>query len=83
MKGDPTRKNLFLDILKKLRTFFKKYFHFKAFLGDEAEVFKSLTPEESKARLGEILEKVDTNKDGFVSVEELRVWIKDTGGNET
>lgn len=46
-------------------------------------MFKSLTPEESKARLGEILEKVDTNKDGFVSVEELRVWIKDTGGNET
>ena len=42
-------------------------------------MFKSLTPEESKARLSKILEKVDINKDGLVSVEELRVWIKDTG----
>jgi len=49
----------------------------EAFLGqDEAKTFDNLPPEESRRRLGIIVEKMDTNKDGFVSEEELNVWIK-------
>ncbi|CAM4483363.1 unnamed protein product [Eretmochelys imbricata] len=48
-----------------------------AFLGaDEAKTFDQLTPEESKERLGKIVSKIDEDKDGFVTVEELRDWIK-------
>ncbi|XP_021239488.1 calumenin [Numida meleagris] len=48
-----------------------------AFLGaDEAKTFDQLTPEESKERLGKIVVKIDGDKDGFVTVEELREWIK-------
>ncbi|NWX01129.1 CALU protein, partial [Caloenas nicobarica] len=48
-----------------------------AFLGaDEAKTFDQLTPEESKDRLGKIVVKIDEDKDGFVTVEELRDWIK-------
>ncbi|XP_045896224.1 calumenin-A-like [Micropterus dolomieu] len=49
----------------------------EAFLGrDEAKTFDQLPPEESKRRLGIIAEKIDGNKDGFISEEELKVWIK-------
>ncbi|KAI3366305.1 hypothetical protein L3Q82_000422 [Scortum barcoo] len=49
----------------------------EAFLGqEEAKTFEHLPPEESKRRLGIIVEKIDTNKDGFVSEEELKFWIK-------
>ena len=54
-------------------------FTLQAFLGQQAEEFKTLTPEKSKVRLAAILERVDSNQDGLVSVEELRVWIKNTG----
>ncbi|KYO31913.1 calumenin isoform D [Alligator mississippiensis] len=48
-----------------------------AFLGaDEAKTFDQLTPEESKERLGKIVSKIDEDKDGFVTVEELKDWIK-------
>lgn len=48
-----------------------------AFLGaDEAKTFDQLTPEESKERLGKIVVKIDSDQDGFVTVEELREWIK-------
>ncbi|KQK86040.1 calumenin isoform X2 [Amazona aestiva] len=48
-----------------------------AFLGaDEAKTFDQLTPEESKERLGKIVSKIDEDKDGFVTVEELKAWIK-------
>ncbi|XP_030006984.1 calumenin-A-like [Sphaeramia orbicularis] len=49
----------------------------EAFLGhDEAQTFNELSPEESLRRLGIIVDKIDTNKDGFVSEEELKIWIK-------
>ncbi|CAH3037536.1 unnamed protein product [Pocillopora meandrina] len=53
-----------------------RYDH-EAFLGPEAEEFDHLTPEESKKRLRVIVVKmIDTNKDGLVSEDELRVWIE-------
>ncbi|XP_042259724.1 calumenin-A [Thunnus albacares] len=49
----------------------------EAFLGqDEAKTFDNLPPEESRRRLGIIVDKMDSNKDGFISEEELKVWIK-------
>ncbi|KAL8222544.1 UNVERIFIED_CONTAM: hypothetical protein K2H54_077322 [Gekko kuhli] len=48
-----------------------------AFLGaEEAKTFDQLTPEESKERLGKIVSKIDEDKDGFVTAEELKAWIK-------
>uniref|UniRef100_A0A4W4F5E6 EF-hand domain-containing protein n=1 Tax=Electrophorus electricus TaxID=8005 RepID=A0A4W4F5E6_ELEEL len=48
-----------------------------AFLGEEtAKSFDDLTPEESKDRLGKIVDKIDDNQDGFVTETELKVWIK-------
>ncbi|KAM8927975.1 reticulocalbin-3 isoform 3-T3 [Pelodytes ibericus] len=48
----------------------------EAFLGkEEAKTFDQLTPEESKERLGRIVDKIDKNKDGFVTQEELQGWI--------
>ncbi|ERE89498.1 calumenin [Cricetulus griseus] len=48
-----------------------------AFLGaEEAKTFDQLTPEESKERLGKIVSKIDGDKDGFVTVDELKGWIK-------
>lgn len=49
----------------------------EAFLGqEEAKTFEQLAPEESKRRLSIIVDKMDSNKDGFISEEELKVWIK-------
>ncbi|XP_006633280.2 calumenin-A isoform X2 [Lepisosteus oculatus] len=48
-----------------------------AFLGaNEAKSFEQLTPEESKERLGKVVDKIDEDKDGFVTTEEMRKWIK-------
>ncbi|XP_061551596.1 calumenin-B-like [Phycodurus eques] len=50
----------------------------EAFLGqEEAKTFDQLTPEESKERLGMLVERIDEDKDGFVTTEEMRKWIKD------
>lgn len=49
----------------------------EAFLGKEdAEEFKSLTPDESKDKLSKILNKVDRNRDKFINENELRNWIR-------
>lgn len=50
----------------------------QAFLGEDAKAFDNLPPEESKRRLGIIYEKIDTDKDGFVSLIELKDWIRFT-----
>ncbi|XP_018328953.1 calumenin [Agrilus planipennis] len=50
----------------------------EAFLGEEARTFDQLPPEESMRRLGIIVDKIDTNNDGFVTEEELKDWIKFT-----
>ncbi|XP_061085239.1 calumenin-A [Conger conger] len=48
-----------------------------AFLGqEEAKTFDQLTPEESKERLGMIVDKIDADKDGYVTEQELKAWIK-------
>jgi Ca2+-binding EF-hand superfamily protein len=50
-----------------------------AFLGeDQANEFDELTPEESQRRLAVIVDRIDENGDGLVSVEELARWIKFT-----
>ncbi|CAK6973999.1 calumenin-A [Scomber scombrus] len=49
----------------------------EAFLGqDEAKTFENLSPEESRRRLGIIVGKMDSNEDGLVSEEELKLWIR-------
>nr|XP_020649668.1 reticulocalbin-3 isoform X2 [Pogona vitticeps] len=51
----------------------------EAFLGkEEAKTFDQLTPEESKERLGKIVDRIDKNGDGFVTQPELKDWIKHT-----
>ncbi|XP_061606398.1 reticulocalbin-3 isoform X1 [Phyllopteryx taeniolatus] len=49
----------------------------EAFLGkEEAKTFDQLTPEESKDRLAKIVDRIDTDKDGFINHAELHYWIK-------
>lgn len=51
----------------------------EAFLGEEeAKTFDQLTPEESKERLSKIVDKIDKDKDGYVTQEELKDWIQYT-----
>lgn len=51
----------------------------EAFLGaEDAKTFDELSPEESIRRLGLIVDKIDHDKDGFVTHEELKDWIKFT-----
>ncbi|KAI5732537.1 hypothetical protein M8J76_001438 [Diaphorina citri] len=50
----------------------------EAFLGEEAKTFDQLSVEESKRRLELIVDKIDKDKDGFVSKEELKEWIQFT-----
>ena len=47
----------------------------KMFLIDEAEEFTKLYPEETKKRLGLLVNKIDTDRDGLVSLDELTEWI--------
>ncbi|XP_068193869.1 reticulocalbin-3 isoform X1 [Antennarius striatus] len=49
----------------------------EAFLGkEEAKTFDQLTPEESKDKLAKIVDRIDTDKNGYVSHTELHNWIK-------
>lgn len=50
----------------------------EAFLGDEAEQFEELDPEESQRRLGVIADKIDLDHDGYITIPELADWIKAT-----
>ncbi|KAG8196449.1 hypothetical protein JTE90_012273 [Oedothorax gibbosus] len=51
----------------------------EAFLGEkDAKTFDELSPKESQRRLGIIVDKIDTDKDGFVSMQELKEWIQHT-----
>ncbi|XP_014356875.2 calumenin-B [Papilio machaon] len=56
-----------------------KQFDHDAFLGeDQAKSFDQLPPEESKRRLGIIVDKIDSDNDGFVTLVELKDWIRYT-----
>lgn len=48
------------------------------FLGDESKNFDQFSPDESKRRLGLIVDRIDEDKDGFVTEYELKQWIKYT-----
>ncbi|KAG9349977.1 hypothetical protein JZ751_026330 [Albula glossodonta] len=49
----------------------------EAFLGkEEAKTFDQLSPEESQERLGKIVDRIDTDTDGYISHAELYNWIK-------
>lgn len=49
----------------------------EAFLGpDDAKQFENLSIDESKKKLAQIVDKIDKDKDGFVTLKELEVWIK-------
>ncbi|GAB0093394.1 reticulocalbin-2 [Sergentomyia squamirostris] len=52
-------------------------FDHEAILGSvkEAEEFDNLSPDESKMRLGILVQKMDLNADGFVERHELKAWI--------
>ncbi|XP_020291576.1 calumenin-B isoform X2 [Pseudomyrmex gracilis] len=50
-------------------------FDHEAFLGEEAKTFDHLSPEESTRRLGLIVDRIDKDKDGYVTQEELKDWI--------
>lgn len=50
----------------------------EAFLGDEAKAFDQLSPEESKARLGKIVDKIDRDGNDQITKEELKSWIQYT-----
>ncbi|XP_075461868.1 reticulocalbin-3 isoform X2 [Ascaphus truei] len=53
----------------------------EAFLGkEEAKTFDQLTPEESKERLGMIVDKIDSDNDTFVTTPELLAWMKRVHG---
>ena len=47
-------------------------------MGDEAEEFNNLTPEESKLKLSKIVKKIDVDNDTLIDPEELTIWIKET-----
>lgn len=48
----------------------------EAFLGkDQAQEFEQMTRTDAKNKLGLIVDKVDKDKDGFVTIQELKDWI--------
>lgn len=81
--GNPNAKDSVVEKLQTQQQHFRgeehnpNYDH-EAFLGQEAEEFDNLTQEESQRRLGLIVDKIDKNKDGYVTQEELKDWIKFT-----
>ncbi|XP_038157431.1 calumenin-A-like isoform X2 [Cyprinodon tularosa] len=81
-RGKPTEKKsrvLQEEPLSQLQHDDNKNFDYdhEAFLGqDEAKAFEHLSPDESKRRLRIIVDRIDDNKDGFVSEEELELWIR-------
>ncbi|XP_028416120.1 calumenin-A-like [Dendronephthya gigantea] len=49
----------------------------KAFLDEsERDTFKTLTPEESRLRLSEIVDKIDKDSNGNITKTELRAWME-------
>lgn len=56
----------------------------EAFIGkEEDDKFKRMSPEESKLRLGKIVDKIDSDLDGFIESDEMSKWIKEIRRNGT
>ncbi|XP_028305005.1 calumenin-A [Gouania willdenowi] len=52
-------------------------FDHRAFLGrEQARAFDRLPPEESRRRLGMMVDRMDADSDGMVTGEELKKWIR-------
>lgn len=49
----------------------------EAFLGDMKDEYDDLPPEEAKKRLKVLVKKVDLDKDGFVTLNELTNWVRE------
>lgn len=52
-----------------------KQFDHEAFLGDDVKTFDQLSPTESKKRLADLVDLIDTNDDNLVTHDELKLWI--------
>ena len=50
-------------------------FDHEAFLGDEAETFRHLSPEEAKVKLAIVVKKIDKDNNTLVTETELTSWI--------
>ncbi|KAK3745855.1 hypothetical protein QZH41_003358 [Actinostola sp. cb2023] len=50
-----------------------------AFLGSEKKEFDKRKPEESKKWLAKIVDRIDKNKDGIITRDELKAWIRYAG----
>ncbi|EDO47673.1 predicted protein, partial [Nematostella vectensis] len=50
-----------------------------AFLGQDKKEFDSLTPQESKRRLGLIVDRIDKDQDGRITYTEMKEWINYAG----
>lgn len=80
------RKRFVFNLLKCISWLFMVFFKgehneaydHEAFLGDEAEQFASLTPEEARVKLGLVVDKIDQDNDTLVTEAELTRWIKET-----
>ena len=47
-------------------------------MGDDADQFASLTPEEARVKLSLVVNKIDLDNDTLVTEGELTKWIKET-----
>lgn len=55
-------------------------FDHEAFLGKaEAERFDQLPPAEARRRLGIIVDRIDVDRDGYVTEKELEEWVRHVG----
>ncbi|XP_055941077.1 calumenin-like [Argiope bruennichi] len=83
-KSDGPSKRIHESVLSDEKHYLEEELHnvdydHEAFLGEkDAKTFAELSPEESKRRLGKIVDKIDSDKDNFVSMQELKDWIQHT-----
>ncbi|GBM11402.1 Calumenin-B [Araneus ventricosus] len=83
-KSDGSSKRVHESVLSDEKHYLEEEIHnadydHEAFLGEkDAKTFSELSPEESQRRLGKIVDKIDSDKDNYVSMQELKDWIQHT-----